>query len=618
MNDYICELCGSTSLVEIDDKTLECQNCGLKISIDSIKKDSSSSLEGTSSKSEYIEDNSPNSESDQSTENISLEEVGDISKDISGDYVDEITLTEDLPNTSSVIEFNTEHASDEERTDSDKSSKVLPIVIALLILVAIAIVIFVVIVVVKNYGDKSRNGNLQKGNDYIEYTVNSNNENTTQIVKPSIPRINCYTYYIGGDFDTLKASYNSNEIGVFDYTNRPVLYLFSDDIFLKKGQKNYWAANVNESYFVENGIITGMIKRMSVGVDKEIQDAFITDSFYSTKPLILEGKAHYLIWEINDAYYILATYVLLDDNHGSWYASPLDSIIVLKDISQFRPYADYGKQKTTRVFTPSINDSEQTTSIDDWLREYMKEQNGASVSDDYTTENIVSATNSNRNNSDNPNQGNNTNSVFNDSETTTRKSFAYIRTSGEGVKMFESIVSNDTYNKYKLLKTIPPNTRFNLGESSEIIIDGQQGYTQDLYGRFFTYCMVKLPDNVSAINILNHVPYANAPNDDIEIIGTIPDGAVFDMKKPKSYYTQITYNGVTGEIATEYLVEMYYIQSGSTPIKIYNEPIPSYGFVDIICNIPNGSKVDIVESRYDWTRITYNGQTGWVPTKYLD
>ena len=130
--------------------------------------------------------------------------------------------------------------------------------------------------------------------------------------------------------------------------------------------------------------------------------------------------------------------------------------------------------------------------------------------------------------------------------------------------------------------------------------------------------MVKLPDNVSAINILNHVPYANAPNDDIEIIGTIPDGAVFDMKKPKSYYTQITYNGVTGYIATEYLVEMYYIQAGSTPIRIYNEPISSYGHEDYICNIPNGSKVDIIESRYDWTRIKYNGQTGWVPTKYLD
>jgi hypothetical protein len=207
------------------------------------------------------------------------------------------------------------------------------------------------------------------------------------------------------------------------------------------------------------------------------------------------------------------------------------------------------------------------------------------------------------------------------SEDNTLKTVAYIRTNDGYVKMFEFPVYNSDYNKYDLLKTIPPNTRYDLGESSEIMVDGQRGYTA--YGNMYPcyeYCIVKLPDNISALNILNHTPYANASNDDIEIIGTIPNGTVFNMKKPKSYYIQITYNGVTGYIATEYLVEMYYIQSGNKSIRIYNEPLPSYGFTDIICNIPNGSKVDIVEYNGSggWTKVKYNGQTGWVPTRFLE
>lgn len=633
MKKQVCEVCGSTSFKKIDDNTFECQNCGFVISTTCINTGSGLSdvSDSTIVQSEptdvhsvdnelhkEISDNDEGfcdvdfSESTSENEDETVFDNSNISEEAIYENSESTSVDDNLPNAISAIGFADNFGAESINIKTKKSSKEIAVVrILYVVLVIVSVIIGILIkfspIIPDNpqygvennvdYEDTSKHYLLDYCPTFDEYyNFYKLFYSVDKTVQDNSSDVYTFTIAHGNDLITLKSSNSKKRISEISI------------ISTKASPENNtaWLFDALLGY-------TG----------------FIPGGFTSSADILTALRSQ------NIQYSSLGSYYEFTYKGVTYHFEYLDSIeipmwhISAKIDETYHPSAEDVKAQIKISQAIKMKNNDKSISIDpDNYKSYSSKQNENSettlptwtgnsgiilsrlTGDAETTLSRLTGNLETTSPKETENPENNT-----------LKTIACIRANDGYAKMFEFPVYNSDYNKYDLLKIIPPNTRYDLGESSEIMVDGQNGYTA--YGNMYPcyeYCILKLPDNVSAVNILNHVPYANASNDDIEIIGTIPDGTVFNMKKPKSYYTQITYNGVTGYIATEYLVAMYYIQAGNKSIRIYNEPLPSYGFTDIICNIPNGSKVDIVEynSNGGWTKVKYNGQTGWVPTRFLE
>ena len=109
-----------------------------------------------------------------------------------------------------------------------------------------------------------------------------------------------------------------------------------------------------------------------------------------------------------------------------------------------------------------------------------------------------------------------------------------------------------------------------------------------------------------------------------QVVTIIPDGAAVKLLTRYSEWCQVSYNGYTGYVMTKYL-----------NINEDEERTPPHAWVNtsggglnlretasadarVLLSIPQGEKVELHILGTAWCKVTYNGTTGYVMTKYLD
>ncbi len=86
-----------------------------------------------------------------------------------------------------------------------------------------------------------------------------------------------------------------------------------------------------------------------------------------------------------------------------------------------------------------------------------------------------------------------------------------------------------------------------------------------------------------------------------------PKEGFYENESEKTYE-----NG--SEAITEKGIAEYKVRTAGDPLNIRSGAGTNYGVID---QIPNGVTIDFVESNGEWSKITYNGKTGWVASEYI-
>ena len=116
----------------------------------------------------------------------------------------------------------------------------------------------------------------------------------------------------------------------------------------------------------------------------------------------------------------------------------------------------------------------------------------------------------------------------------------------------------------------------------------------------------------------------SGPNTSYSVIGSIPRGGVIVVKEYGATWSKIQYGGISGYVSTQYFT----ITSGTTtPTTKTNTATVTASTLNIrsgpgisytrIGTIPSGGIVTIISYDSSWSKIEYNGTTGYVSTQYL-
>ncbi|MCQ2354581.1 MAG: SH3 domain-containing protein [Clostridia bacterium] len=104
-----------------------------------------------------------------------------------------------------------------------------------------------------------------------------------------------------------------------------------------------------------------------------------------------------------------------------------------------------------------------------------------------------------------------------------------------------------------------------------------------------------------------------------DIIGTLKEGASVEILEISGSWGRIFYNGDTGWISVNYAEKIgesslgkIYVTASSLTVR--NGPGTSY---DAIGYLSNGDEVELLATDGSWGRIKFNGQDGWISTKYV-
>ncbi len=136
---------------------------------------------------------------------------------------------------------------------------------------------------------------------------------------------------------------------------------------------------------------------------------------------------------------------------------------------------------------------------------------------------------------------------------------------------------------------------------------------------------------VYVANVKNSIYFRSEPSvNDSNIICEIPLGTqVGFIENANSVFAKINYNGQIGYAKQQYLSDSKpYISSNNTVTSykyvanvknsIYFRSAPSENDSNIICEIPLGTQVGFIETVDGvFSKISYNGQTGYVKSQYL-
>ncbi|MGB4588801.1 MAG: SH3 domain-containing protein [Clostridiaceae bacterium] len=203
---------------------------------------------------------------------------------------------------------------------------------------------------------------------------------------------------------------------------------------------------------------------------------------------------------------------------------------------------------------------------------------------------------------------------------------------------------------YGIILTIPKNAEVillsNMSGWSKVTYNGRTGYVSSAY---LTGTAVSTP----VITPIASAPAPTAPSSTsvtktnanlnmrkgagtgYGIILTIPKDKIVTVLSSANGWTKVTYNGSTGYVSSSYLVTT----QSNTPVIVapVTPEVPStpsttsvtktnanlnmrkgagtgYG---IILTIPKDKVVTVLSSANGWTKVTYNGSTGYVSSSYL-
>lgn len=127
-------------------------------------------------------------------------------------------------------------------------------------------------------------------------------------------------------------------------------------------------------------------------------------------------------------------------------------------------------------------------------------------------------------------------------------------------------------------------------------------------------------------NVLNMRSGAGTTN---SVVGTLNKGDKVVVLEEKNDWANIDFNGKKGWVSSDFLTIKVTEKETTTPPvqevkKQYKVNATSLNLrtgpstsESILTAIPNGTVLSILESKNDWSKVTYNGKTGWVSTEFL-
>ena len=153
---------------------------------------------------------------------------------------------------------------------------------------------------------------------------------------------------------------------------------------------------------------------------------------------------------------------------------------------------------------------------------------------------------------------------------------------------------------------------------SKIKYDGQTGYVSS------KYLSSSAPEsNTTTTKYVNatSLNVRSGPSTSYSIIGKLSSGEKVEVISTSNGWSKIKYDGQTGYVSSKYLSSSA-PESNTTTTKYVNAtslnvrsgPSTSYS---IIGKLSSGEKVEVISTSNGWSKIKYDGQTGYVSSKYL-
>ena len=153
---------------------------------------------------------------------------------------------------------------------------------------------------------------------------------------------------------------------------------------------------------------------------------------------------------------------------------------------------------------------------------------------------------------------------------------------------------------------------------SKIKYDGKTGYVSSKYlsssAPQSSTTTIKYV-NASSLNV------RSGPSTNNSVIGKLSSGDKVEVISTSNGWSKIKYDGKTGYVSSKYLSSSA-PQSSTTTIKYVNASSlnvrsgPSTNN-SVIGKLSSGDKVEVISTSNGWSKIKYNGQTGYVSSQYL-
>ena len=158
-----------------------------------------------------------------------------------------------------------------------------------------------------------------------------------------------------------------------------------------------------------------------------------------------------------------------------------------------------------------------------------------------------------------------------------------------------------------------------LGESGSWVKVRYSSKTGYVYGDY----VEKDTSNTTTIKYVNtsSLNFRSGPSTSYSVIGKLSSGDKVEVISTSNGWSKIKYNGQTGYVSSKYLSSSV-PESSTTATKYVNASSlnvrsgPSTNN-SVIGKLSSGDKVEVISTSNGWSKIKYNGQTGYVSSKYL-
>ena len=151
---------------------------------------------------------------------------------------------------------------------------------------------------------------------------------------------------------------------------------------------------------------------------------------------------------------------------------------------------------------------------------------------------------------------------------------------------------------------------------SKIKYDGGTGYVSSKY---LSSSSTESSTTTKYVNATS-LNVRSGPSTSNSIIGKLSSGTEVEVISTSNGWSKIKYDGGTGYVSSKYLSSSSTESStttkyvNATSLNVRSGPSTSSS---IIGQLSNGEKVEVISTSDGWSKIKYNGQTGYVSSKYL-
>ena len=191
--------------------------------------------------------------------------------------------------------------------------------------------------------------------------------------------------------------------------------------------------------------------------------------------------------------------------------------------------------------------------------------------------------------------------------------------------------------EYKVITANDVNFRSGPSTSYSVIGKFNKGDKVEYLGESGSWIKVKYSDKTGYVyeeyvgedtSNTTTIKYVNAtslnvrsgPSTSYSVIGKLSNGTKVEVISTSNGWSKIKYDGGTGYVSSKYLSSSSTESStttkyvNATSLNVRSGPSTSYS---IIGQLSNGERVEVISTSNGWAKIKYNGQTGYVSSKYL-